>query len=121
MEEHTPTPWVVGDWRGQCHIKHRHGFEECVYDYTLETTGDSACCISLDGARILIGWDEYGTVLKNPADAAFIVKAVNAHDRLVAALKRISTINHNLGTLSDTHLLGKAIEIADEVLAEVEK
>jgi len=43
-------------------------------------------------------------------------QGIQIEHRLRKALERIATIDHNLGTLSDTHLLGKAKEIARSAL-----
>lgn len=54
-----------------------------------------------------------------PKEAEANAKLIAAAPDMVEALKRISSINHNLGTLTDTHMLGKCIEIAAAVLAKV--
>lgn len=61
----SPLPWRVAQTEG--HV-----------DDILDANGNHAMCHGHD-------YDEYGTI--SLADAAFIVRAVNAHDRLVAALK----------------------------------
>lgn len=38
--QHTPGPWFVGSWHGQCHIKHVHNGRNCKYDYTLNADDD---------------------------------------------------------------------------------
>jgi hypothetical protein len=88
--QHTPGPWGIErtndtNWIGP-----------------LRTSGDGKV------AAIVCSTDREGlrpdVLARNDADAAFIVRAVNAHDELVAALKRaVETIRafHAIGTTTD--------------------
>lgn len=82
---HTQAKWVVGSWRGQCHMKHAHGNGNCKYEYTLDNTGDARKCVSLDdGQTELIGWDDYGTVLPDETTAALIAAAPEMYEYVKA-------------------------------------
>jgi len=90
LEKATPGPWIKGDWRGQCHIKHAHsGPPECKYDYTIDTKGDSGRCLSIGGPEdhvTLVGWNEWGPVL-SAEDTALIAALRNAAPSLIAAAR----------------------------------
>jgi hypothetical protein len=68
---HTPTPWAISPGTDSPDIKSETG------DYVVST-----------------GWSGYGGEAiageMSEEDAAFIVKAVNAHDKLVEALREVS-------------------------------
>jgi hypothetical protein len=75
---HTPGPWFVGAWTGQCHLDHRHDGGSCKYDYTLMagdeywrrhvSAGDAAKPLQI------VGVDDYGPSLSE-ADARLIAAA----------------------------------------------
>lgn len=71
MSKHTPTPWEVGD------------------------TGDgwniSATLADANGVRI----HRVARKLDSEADAAYIVRAVNAHEQLVEALRDVLSVARN--------------------------
>lgn len=83
---HSPTPWHIGYWTGQCHIKHLHGNGGCKYDYSIHSDtewSDSCICAGNKNNPITIinGKEE-----QEPFDVAnvkFIVKAVNMHEELI--------------------------------------
>jgi hypothetical protein len=86
----TPLPWRVGRWVGQCHnpihVKARHhsGPPECVYEpYFAEGYGG----IAGPEPNQMVVDTHYDELVISDADAEFIVRACNAHDGLVAALK----------------------------------
>ena len=70
-ETHTPLPWVYDE---TCHAIWSD--EKGVFDSLDELHGDVELVMVCEG-------------LKNPNDAAFIVRACNAHDELVAALENL--------------------------------
>ena len=73
MAEHTPLPWFVGkDYYGGISIRTKETPASNIVgdDAIFENTGHGAGDMS-------------------PEDAAFIVRAVNAHDELVAALETV--------------------------------
>ena len=96
---HTPTPWKLGAWSGQCKIDHGTTYHPgvkggCSYTYRFLASEDWEGCISAGDAEShieLIGYDESGPILSR-ANAAFIVQAVNSYDILVAALTTLSTL-----------------------------
>ena len=91
MNKHTPTPW---------RIELRYGGN---------STGDS----------MVIGANDYfvcDNVSYYPDDQAFIVRAVNAHDALVEALRKIA----NLSESDCEKYVAKADSIACEVLAQLD-
>ena len=76
-EEHSPLPWKVSTpWD--------HEWTACIED----ADGNAVVWNSQKSTEPYNG-------IANPVDAAFIVKAVNCHDELVAALAEL------LGTLAD--------------------
>lgn len=71
MSEHTPTPWVADEVRTQVGRAFRVGSGEML-------KAGKGCCII---------YDDYGTgENERSANAVFIVKAANNHQRLVKAL-----------------------------------
>lgn len=72
-EKRTPTPWQVDEVRTQCGRAFRIGSGEML-------SAGKGCCIIYD--------DYPGNPLnERSANAAFIVRAVNSHDKLVEVLK----------------------------------
>jgi len=70
MAEHTPTPWEIGT----------HNLRGILKDAAGIADGCDAYMIAVTSAHSLLSPDEAA------ANAAFIVKAVNNHEALVAAL-----------------------------------
>lgn len=82
MSGHTPGPWTVGCLSRRC-VKPSHrkghpgsvGADPCVYDHVeLLTGGGFERCVSSETDE-LIGYDDYGPVLDNEADAHLIAAA----------------------------------------------
>jgi hypothetical protein len=75
MGEHTPTPWSLhvhtGGLAGEAHINGPHNCAICYVGFGTETAS------------------HYVTGDEAEANAAFIVKAVNNHESLVAAAKSL--------------------------------
>ena len=67
MSEHTPTPWEI------------HEATSTRRGYDVQTAG---------GEKLIV-YD-----MKSGANAAFIVRAVNAHDELVGTLEMVSIMTH---------------------------
>jgi hypothetical protein len=90
----TPGPWMNGSWRGQCHKEHPHhgrgGDDPCKYDYTMMRGDDQDREVSLDGARTLIGHDEYDYVLRLD-DARLIAELRTLLPDIITALKQTVT------------------------------
>lgn len=91
MAEHSPLPWRAGYWGGQCHIAehagNHPGAPHCKYDpefNAMEPNGTFAGICTDDG-REVIG-TRYDELSVSYADAAFLVRCVNSHDELLAAL-----------------------------------
>lgn len=78
-EKATGGEWFAGCWRGQCHLKHKHGNGDCVYDYTRSGPDDEYdaryVSTTLNNSEV-IGADDYGPQLDRET-AAFIVVAKN--------------------------------------------
>jgi hypothetical protein len=73
----------------------------------------------INGQRVIIGKDGYGVALVTfDEDAAFIVKACNSHDELVAALKKCAAVcaGHDMSKSA----LVDALEAARAALAGAE-
>lgn len=91
--KHTPTPWHYGKmsgWGGLC-ILRRPGAE-----YGPEgVIGDAPIAIVVEKAA---HWENSYPV---EANAAFIVKAVNSHEQLVAALRQVADVLDAFGNLPD--------------------
>ena len=68
MKQHTPTPW-------QADPDDREGYEWNIH--ILDSSGVNRICFMSNGPQ-------------TQANADFIVKAVNSHERLVVALEEIS-------------------------------
>jgi hypothetical protein len=90
QEKHTPLPWRVGHWGGQClnpdHVKARRhpGPPECVYEpYFSEGDGGIA---GPEPNQMVVDTHYDGLVISD-ADAEFILRACNAHHELIEALK----------------------------------
>lgn len=79
-EKATPGPWFAGSWSGRCYVNHLHSREICEYEHTKDTSGENSKCVSIDNDLYmgLIGWDDYGTVLRNSYTAQFIAEARTA-------------------------------------------
>lgn len=80
MAEHTKTPWKIGA---------PHPNNACAYI----VDADGREVATLYGGSDPGGQNEMGHWVRQPirdANAAFIVRACNAHDELVAALKRVA-------------------------------
>lgn len=110
IAKHTPGPWFVGDWHGQCHIDHDHSLFECKYDYELFYGAEDCKVVSCGDVKKpiqLIGWDDYGTVLKNPADARLISAApeilVSLKDALIE-VKRLALMLRDMDISSKVQL-----------------
>lgn len=73
MDKHTPTPW---DFAADSYGKVRHSKKACVY----------ASVKGEDGERIV----NVAQRIDSWADAAFIVRAVNAHEELIKAMRLVS-------------------------------
>ena len=93
--KHTPTPWEL---EGNCHIKSIEGWAiaDCDLDYS---------SLNLDQQEI---------------NASFIVKAVNSHEALVEALKRISNGEFTADVSSEECLLAMR-QVAREALKQAEE
>lgn len=93
--QHTPTPWEIGN------VTYQHNFE--CWTKT----------VSAKGTRPLVGHRVAGrTEAECNANAAFIVRAVNAHDELVAALrfaKESIVQNRTLDEARNDHALNEAM------------
>ena len=100
--QHTPTPWVM------TRSVDRHDGE---FDYGIHARD----------AKVLaevFGRSASGGVLPAEANAAFIVRACNAHEDLVAALKIASGyVSSHLGHLQAQEVTGPAL---DKTLADYE-
>ena len=70
---HTPTPWAIGS----------HNLRAIVKDAPDIADGCDHYMLAVTSAHSLVGQDEAA------ANAAFIVKAVNNHERLVKALEAV--------------------------------
>ena len=92
---HTPTPWRVV--LAPCQI-----------------VDDKNLIADLNGKGFEIGEEE------KYANAAFIVRAVNAHHELVEALKRIADEAVKTGTTEDGRSLESIAEIAFRAIAKAE-
>jgi len=97
---HTPTPWFQDG------------------SAIREEASDLIVCRASDGGHlteVLLTGDQI------EANAAFIVRAVNAHDDLVKALKALTDCFDESGELCETaqDQLSVALEKADSVLAKV--
>jgi hypothetical protein len=84
--KHTPTPWKVNDCRDSGWM-------------------DNAIYIAKDsGENLARVYKDYGNV---EANAAFIVRAVNAHDELVAKLSAVQSILNSLTIGTQTTAFGR--------------
>lgn len=75
--------WIVGDVSGTCHIDHKTGYHSgppsCKYDWKIISGNKrEKCCVSIKPNLTLIGYDDSGTMLKNPNTAALIAESNNA-------------------------------------------
>jgi len=85
----TAGPWVEGVSSGQCHINHKHGGDDCIYDWTIRP--ESGCISAVDPIVDLVGYDENGKILSD-GDAALIAFLRNTAPklaRLKAAVDRL--------------------------------
>lgn len=73
--KHTPTPWAMV----------AHSWEETSVIQT--GSGKTVCALRIDGLVDEDTQDHYEAIMKE--DAAFIVKACNNHDALVAAIHKL--------------------------------
>lgn len=85
---HTPTPWYVS------------GFET-------QAGGNSRVIMGGDGFSIAHVMDR--TTPENIADAAFIVKACNAHDELLIALAEVFSDHGKVNSLEWTDKAAQAL------------
>lgn len=90
MNKHSPIPWHIGLKPGP---------------YVYGSSGEEIA----DCRGIVLEDEDIGTP-ENKANAAFIVKAVNCHEELLATLKELNTINLTLlgyyGNLIDLRVVG---------------
>lgn len=86
----TPGPWLKGSWGGRCRMDHAHSRETCDYNFKLD---ESVSCVSLEGNRTLIGWDENGPVLSS-RNASFIAAA--NPDTILRLLEAIEILDSEL-------------------------
>jgi hypothetical protein len=96
---HTPTPWKVGLWTSYAKT---HQFGKCLVT-DLEGKDIANCRPS---ARTIKQAKELGE-----ANAAYIVRAVNAHQELIDLLKQMKTAGVFKGTWS---------QFVDEAIAKAE-
>ncbi len=103
--KHTPTPWR--------HARAVSG-HQAIYD--------------ADGKELLVrfgeGQDEFWKQPKNAkANAAFVVRAVNAHDGLVAALKNVAmdmeSMRQDAQSASVRHCASESLKLIKAALAKV--
>lgn len=92
MSKHTPTPWRVHD------LKTRDGNGVEYVSYAVADARDRLVMDATNSSVAEIRWEHDGEPagyvqhfdVQSEADAAFIVKACNAHADLVAALQALS-------------------------------
>ena len=83
--KHTPTPWVVGEFDETL------GYDCMTGGWPIRQIGEMNSLLVIDQAdygQKHCDWNFRSDEAK--ANAAFIVRAVNCHDELVAALQRIN-------------------------------
>lgn len=85
MTEHTPTPWVDVE----------NDEDSIDWDKVYITTDDRVYKSLIPIAEVSIGYSEPMNS-EQIANAAFLVRAVNSHDELVATLTAIKTIIGNV-------------------------
>lgn len=93
MAEHSPTPWVVSDHMEDTPATHLRIWSP--QDKSIEAWPEVAVCYADDDLPIQ----------EMEANAEHIVRCVNAHDELVAALKWISDVPD----INEYHPRGNAI------------
>lgn len=88
----TPRPWFAGYWGKRCRKPPPHSrAHECVFEperWNLEENEDYTAFkgIGAENGENVVTM-EYDELTAEPDDLRFIIRAVNAHDALVAALR----------------------------------
>jgi cell division protein ZapA (FtsZ GTPase activity inhibitor) len=105
---HTPTPWKTLKGRTVLHIMGAH---------------HGVCQISTTGYKGSTRAELKEYAERAEANAAFIVRAVNCHDELVAALEKARRQLHRCMTVSgnDTEYADAAVEYIDAALSRTKE
>jgi hypothetical protein len=109
---HTPGPWFIGSWHGQCHIVHEHDGRTCKYDYELLTTAPWNKQVSAGDAETpltMVEWHGDEPML-SADDARLIAAAPELLVALKASLRANETLNY----------VGPAINMARAAIAKAE-
>lgn len=104
MSAHTPTPWSLSD--SQLPKAIYGSARQHIHAGPKETQGNTIAIVSLGG----LGGTS-GKIEDIEANAAYIVRAVNSHEELVAALKEI---HHSIPSATHLH------EIVTSAIAKAE-
>lgn len=99
---HTPTPWFVSGVRHKIGGQEWHGINR--YDEAKKKDENIAC----------VGYDPRSGL--GMADAQFIVRAVNAHDDLVAAIKALRAAAMEERPYSKSVHMAVAMDVSHEAL-----